>query len=58
MKILTPEQQRQVRLNQPRLTRVEALRQMQATVKLEPHALEELRRSNTGLQKGPKKAAG
>ena len=40
------------RLNQPKTTRAEALRQLQATMPLEPHALRELEQSNNALANG------
>ncbi len=40
------------RLNQPRLTRVEALRQLQKTMPLSASALAELQQSNNGSSNG------
>ncbi|MGA2852697.1 MAG: hypothetical protein ABSE90_00995 [Verrucomicrobiota bacterium] len=45
------------RLSQPRMTRVEALKQLQATMPLTPSALKELQSSNGGSGNGPKKTA-
>ena len=45
------------RLNQPRLTRVEMLKQLQATMPLEPHALRELQQSNSASSNGANKSA-
>jgi len=52
-----PEAERKARLNQPRMTRAEALRQFQGTTPLHPSAQRELRQSSAGSVNGPKNTA-
>ena len=52
IKLVNAEEQLKDRLNQRFATRVDVLRQMQASVKLEPHALEELRQSEIASMTG------
>jgi len=46
------------RLNQPKFTLAEALRQVQATVPLAPRGLRELQQSESGSHTGPKPTTG
>ena len=55
MKIANPKEQLKARLNQPFVTRVEALKQFQKTTPLSPSALKELQQSERASKLGREK---